>query len=87
MDQIPAFFIAIAVASLVKPRLGPFLSPFLSLVLSSIIYGQLCGMVSEVMTFVTAGLSRIFSSLAIVVFRGAIIAEYLRKTGAIALIV
>lgn len=79
MDQIPAFFIAIAVVSLIIPRLGPFLS----LVLSSIIYGVLSGMGPELMTFVTTGLSRIFSSLAIVVFSGAVIAEYLRMTGAI----
>jgi GntP family gluconate:H+ symporter len=79
MDQILAFFIAIAIVSLIIPRLGPFLS----LVLSSLIYGLLCGMGPELITFISTGLSRIFSSLAIVVFSGAIIAEYLRKTGAV----
>jgi GntP family gluconate:H+ symporter len=79
MDQILAFFIAIAVVSLIIPRLGPFLS----LVLSSIIYGLLSGMGPQLMTFVATGLSRIFSSLAIVVFSGAVIAEYLRKNRAI----
>jgi GntP family gluconate:H+ symporter len=79
MDQIPAFLISIVIVSLIIPRLGPFLS----LVLSSIIYGLLCGMGPDLMAYITTGLSRMFSSLVIVVFSGAVIAEYLRKTGAI----
>jgi GntP family gluconate:H+ symporter len=38
---------------------------------------------TELMGYVISGLGRIFSSLVIVVFAGAVIAEYLRKTGAI----
>ena len=79
MDQIPAFLISIVIVSLIIPRLGPFLS----LVLSSIVYGLLCGMEPDLMAYITTGLSRMFSSLVIVVFSGAVIAEYLRKTGSI----
>jgi GntP family gluconate:H+ symporter len=79
MDQILAFFIATVLVSLIIPRLGPFLS----LVASGIVYGLLSGMGPELIGLITAGLGRIFSTLAIVVFSGAVIAEYLRKTGAI----
>jgi GntP family gluconate:H+ symporter len=59
------------------------MGPFLSLVLSAILYGLLVGMGSDTMGFIATGLGRIFSSLAVVVFSGAVLAEYLRKTGAI----
>jgi GntP family gluconate:H+ symporter len=79
MDLLLSFLLAIILASLLTPRLGPFLS----LVVSALLYGQLVGMGSEALTLAAAGLGRIFSTLAIVVFAGALIAEYLRQTGAI----
>lgn len=79
MDPVLAFLAAIIAVSLMIPKLGPFLS----LVVSSIFYGLLVGMEAELMSNVATGMGRIFSSLAIVIFAGAIIAEYLRKTGAI----
>ena len=79
VNQILAFFIATALVSLIIPRLGPFLS----LVAAAMVYGLLSGMGPDLMGFVTTGLGRIFSTLAIVVFSGAVLAEYLRMTGAI----
>lgn len=76
---MPAFLAAVILVSLLVPRMGPFLS----LVLSAILYGLLVGMGSDIMGFIATGLGRIFSSLAVVVFSGAVLAEYLRKTGAI----
>jgi GntP family gluconate:H+ symporter len=79
MDPLPSFLMAIILVSVLIPRLGPFLS----LVISSVLYGLSMGMGAELMGYIATGMGRIFSSLAIVVFSGAIIAEYLRKTGAI----
>lgn len=79
MDPLLAFLGTIALISLIIPRLGPFLS----LVIAAILYGLLTGLGPELMVHVTTGLGKIFSSLAIVVYAGAIIAEYLRRTGAI----
>jgi len=66
----------VVAASLVITRLGPFLS----LVLASIAFGLLTGMGAQMLEYISAGLSRIFSSLALVVFCGALMAEYLRRT-------
>jgi GntP family gluconate:H+ symporter len=79
VDTLLVFMISIVLVSVLIPRLGPFLS----LVISSVLYGLLTGMSAELMGYIATGMGRIFSSLAIVVFSGAIIAEYLRKTGAI----
>jgi len=79
MDPLLAFLGTIVLVSFIIPRLGPFLS----LVITAIFYGLLTNMGTELMGYVITGLGRIFSSLAIVVFAGAVIAEYLRKTGAI----
>jgi GntP family gluconate:H+ symporter len=79
MDFLPSFLLAIILASLLIPKLGPFLS----LVVSALLYGLLAGLGSEAITLAATGLGRIFSTLAIVVFAGALIAEYLRQTGAI----
>lgn len=79
MDPLPAFLAAVILVSLLVPRMGPFLS----LVLSAILYGLLVGMGSDIMGFIATGLERTFSTLAVVVFSGAVLAEYLRKTGAI----
>lgn len=79
MEPLLAFLGIIVFISFIIPRLGPFLS----LVIAAIVYGLFTGMGTELMGYVAAGLGRIFSSLAIVVFSGAAIAEYLRKTGAI----
>jgi GntP family gluconate:H+ symporter len=79
MDLLPAFLAAIILASLLIPRLGPFLS----LVISALVYGLLAGMSADLIEYIATGLGRIFSSLAIVVFSGAVLAEYLRRTGAI----
>lgn len=76
MDPFLAFLAAVIFVSLIIPRLGPFLS----LVISAIAFGLLVGMGEEVLGYVSTGLSRIFSSLAIVVFSGALLAEYLRRT-------
>jgi GntP family gluconate:H+ symporter len=83
MDLLLSFLLSIILASLLIPKLGPFLS----LVVSALLYGQLAGMGSEALTLAATGLGRIFSTLAIVVFAGAMIAEYLRQTEAIARIV
>lgn len=79
MEPLLAFLGTIVFISFIIPRLGPFLC----LVIAAIVYGLFTGMGSELMGYVVIGLGRIFSSLAIVVFAGAVIAEYLRKTGAI----
>lgn len=79
MDPLPVFLVTIVLVSLLVPKLGPFLS----LVISALLFGLLSGMGSDTMGFIATGLGRIFSSLAVVVFSGAVLAEYLRKTGAI----
>jgi len=76
METILAFLLVVISASLVITRLGPFLS----LVLASIAYGLLTGMGAQMLEYISAGLSHIFSSLALVVFCGALLAEYLRRT-------
>lgn len=76
METILAFLAVVVSASLVITRLGPFLS----LILASIAFGLLTGMGAQMLEYISAGLSRIFSSLALVVFCGALLAEYLRRT-------
>jgi GntP family gluconate:H+ symporter len=76
MEPFLAFPATVILVSLIIPRLGPFLS----LVISSIIFGLLVGMGGELLGYVSTGLSRIFSSLAVVVLSGALLAEYLRGT-------
>ena len=76
METTLAFLAVVVFASLVITRLGPFLS----LVLASIAFGLLTGMGVQMLEYISAGLSRIFSSLALVVFCGALLAEYLRRT-------
>lgn len=76
MDPFLAFLATVIFVSLVIPRIGPFLS----LVVSAIAFGLMVGMGQELLGYVSTGLSRIFSSLAIVVFSGALLAEYLRRT-------
>lgn len=76
MDPFLAFLATVIFVSLIIPRLGPFLS----LVISSIIFGLVVGMGGELQGYITTGLSQIFSSLAVVVFSGALLAEYLRST-------
>jgi len=81
MDPLPAFLFAILLASLLTVKIG--LSPFLSLVVSALAYGVLTGMGPELIGYVTAGLARIFSALAIIVFSGSVIAEHLRRSRAV----
>jgi gluconate:H+ symporter, GntP family len=76
MDPFLAFLATVIFVSFFIPRLGPFLS----LIISSIVFGLLVGMSGELQGYISTGLSRIFSSLAIVVFSGALLAEYLRRT-------
>ena len=76
METTLAFLAVVVSASLVITRLGPFLS----LVLASIAFGLLTGMGVQMLEYISAGLSGIFSSLALVVFCGALLAEYLRRT-------
>jgi GntP family gluconate:H+ symporter len=76
MDPFLAFLATVIFVGLIIPRIGPFLS----LVISSILFGLLVGMGGELQGYVSTGLSRIFSSLAVVVFSGALLAEYLRST-------
>ncbi|MDQ1262142.1 MAG: Low affinity gluconate transporter [Euryarchaeota archaeon] len=76
MDPFLAFLATVIFVSLIIPRLGPFLS----LIISAIVFGLLVGMGVELQGYISTGLSRIFSSLAIVVFSGALLAEYLRST-------
>ena len=76
MDPFLAFLATVIFISLIIPRLGPFLS----LVISAIIFGLLVGMGEQLLGYVSTGLSRIFSSLAIVVLSGALLAEFLRST-------
>jgi GntP family gluconate:H+ symporter len=76
MDPFLAFLAAVIFISLIIPRIGPFLS----LIISAIVFGLLVGMNGELLGYISTGLSRIFSSLAIVIFSGALLAEYLRST-------
>jgi GntP family gluconate:H+ symporter len=79
MDPLLAFFAVMILVSLIIPKMGPFLS----LIVAAIFFGFLAGMGQELLGYMATGLGRIFSSLAIVVFSGALLAEYLRKTGSI----
>ncbi len=81
MDPLPAFLVAILLVSLLTVKIR--LSPFLSLVVSALGYGVLTGMGPELIGHVTAGLARIFSALAIIVFSGSVIAEHLRQSRAV----
>jgi hypothetical protein len=54
----------------------------LSLIVSAFFFGLLTGMSQELTGYAATGLGRIFSLLAIVVFRGAVLAECLRGSGA-----
>jgi len=83
MDPFLAFLAAVIFVSLIITRIGPFLS----LIISSIVFGLLVGMNGELQGYISTGLSRIFSSLAIVVFSGALLAEYLRSTQSLVRIV
>jgi GntP family gluconate:H+ symporter len=83
MDPVFAFLAAIILVSLIIPKMGPFLS----LVIAAILFGLMVGMGQELIGFIATGLGRIFSNLAIVVFCGALLAEYLRRTEAIERIV
>ncbi len=83
MDPLLAFIAVIILVSLLIPKVGPFLS----LVVSAFVFGLLTGMSQNLTGLVATGLGRIFSSLAIVVFCGAVLAEYLRRSGAIERIV
>ncbi len=78
MDPVPAFLIAIILVGLLVARLG--LHPFLGLLTSALVYGLLTGMGPEVIGHVTTGLARFFSALAIIIFSGSVIAEYLRRS-------
>ncbi len=78
MDPVPAFLIAIILVGLLVARLG--LHPFLGLLTSTLVYGLLTGMGPEVIGHVTTGLARFFSALAIIIFSGSVIAEYLRRS-------
>lgn len=78
MDLLPAFLLAILLVGLLTVKMG--LSPFLSLVVSALVYGLLSGMGPELIGHMTAGLARIFSALAIIVFSGSVIAEHLRRS-------
>jgi len=81
MDSILSFILAISLISLLTIKVK--LQPFLSLVISALIYGLLTGRGSELIGDLTTGMSRIFAALAIIVFSGSIIAEYLRETNAV----
>ncbi|HOV81396.1 MAG TPA: hypothetical protein PLQ01_01825 [Methanothrix sp.] len=83
MDPLPAFLLSMILASIIIPRLGPFLS----LVICSILFGSLVGMGPELLGYISSGLARMFSSLALVILGGAVLAEYLRKTGSLERIV
>lgn len=76
MEPIISFLATVVLVSLIIPKLGPFLS----LVLAAIGFGLMTGMDAQLMGLISTGLSRVFSSLAIVVFSGAILAEHLRRT-------
>lgn len=76
MDPFLAFLATVIFVGLIIARLGSFLS----LIVSSIVFGLLVGMNGELPGYISTGLARIFSSLAIVVFSGALLAEYLRST-------
>lgn len=81
MDLLLAFFLAILLVALLTVKLG--LSPFLSLVVSALAYGILVGMGPDLIGYITSGLARIFSALAIIVFSGSVIAEHLRQSRAV----
>jgi len=78
MDPLPAFLLAILLASFLTVKIG--LSPFMSLIISALAYGGILGMGPELIGYVTAGLAGIFSTLSIIVFSGSVIAENLRRS-------
>ncbi len=79
-----AFIIAMVLAVLAL-RLG--LQPFLSLVMASLAFGLLAGLGAGTLVHINDGLGAIFSGLALVILAGAIIAEHLRKGGAMGRVV
>ena len=81
MNSFFAFMIIIVLVGLLVVRLN--LQPFLSLLISAIVYGLMLGMSSELIGYIKTGLANVFSTLAIIIFCGAIIAEYLRANSAI----
>ncbi|KQC15613.1 MAG: GntP family permease [Methanothrix sp.] len=81
MDPLPAFLLAILLASFLTVKIG--LSPFMSLIISALAYGGILGMGPELIGYVTAGLAGIFSTLSIIVFSGSVIAENLRRSRAV----
>ncbi|HNX39099.1 MAG TPA: hypothetical protein PKK11_00840 [Methanothrix sp.] len=83
MPLLLAFLLSIILASIIIPRLGPFLS----LIISSLFFGLLSSMGPELLGYIYSGLARMFSSLALVIFGGAVLAEYLRRTESLARIV
>jgi GntP family gluconate:H+ symporter len=82
MQTLAAFAIALSLSFLLLTKAR--IQPFLSLVVSSIVYGLLCGMGAEIPDYVGSGLGSVFSSLALVILAGAVMAEHLRKTGSMA---
>jgi GntP family gluconate:H+ symporter len=78
MDPILAFMVAVILVSLLTVKFS--ISPFLSLLVSALVYGLLAGMGPELLDTISTGLARIFSALAVIVFSGSVIAEYLRQS-------
>ena len=78
MEPVIAFALAILLVSLMTVELS--LSPFISLLVSALVFGVLTGMGPELLGFISEGLARIFSALAIIVFSGSVIAEQLRRS-------
>lgn len=62
MDPFLAFLTAVLFGSLIIPQLGPFLS----LIISAIAFGLRVGMGADLLGYMSTGLFRIFSSLALV---------------------
>ena len=83
MDPLFAFLLSVIAASIIIPWLGPFLS----LIMASLLFGTLSGMGPELLGYISTGLARMFSSLALVIVGGALLAEYLRRTGSLERIV
>lgn len=79
MDPVLSFLACMILATALL-HLG--LQPFLGLVVSATVLGLLGGLGEELPAYVTTGLGNVFSGLAVVILCGAVIAEYLRKTGA-----
>jgi len=81
MSSMFAFLVAIFLVNFFSLKMK--IQPFMCLLVSALVYGCLTGMGPELIGHITTGMACLFSTLAIIIFSGSVIAEYLRDTCAV----